>query len=132
MDGWRGCILWGAGLSHEDHVNAAKLDAGVQPTMCQLGCIPESTTPFLCMQRPPLAAQACPPPLFSQGQSSVDAVTAQIAFSAVPLWSALLAALLLPGDSALGPLTWAGGGCMVIAGIVGVLPPKPTRPEAKD
>lgn len=66
-----------------------------------------------------------------QGQSSVDAVTAQIAFSAVPLWSALLTALLLPGDSALGPLTWVGGGCMVIAGVVGVLPPKPTPAEAK-
>ncbi|KAL6771152.1 hypothetical protein ACKKBF_B34145 [Auxenochlorella protothecoides x Auxenochlorella symbiontica] len=69
--------------------------------------------------------------LHVQGQSSVDAVTAQIAFSAVPLWSALLTALLLPGDSAVGPLTWAGGGCMVIAGVVGVLPPKPTPAEAK-
>jgi drug/metabolite transporter (DMT)-like permease len=55
--------------------------------------------------------------LHVKGQSMVGATDAQVAFATVPLWSALLAAVLLPGER-VGPLVWAGGGAMLAAGLL--------------
>lgn len=58
--------------------------------------------------------------LHVKGQSMVGPTDAQIVFSTVPLWSALLAAWFLPGEQ-VGPLSWAGGALMVLAGLIGAL-----------
>lgn len=55
--------------------------------------------------------------LHVKGQSLVSATEAQLVFSTVPLWSAILAASILP-DEHLGTLTWLGAGLMVFAGYV--------------
>lgn len=57
-----------------------------------------------------------------QGQSSVPAAQAQVLYSSTPLWSALLAALLLSGGEAMSPLGWAGGLAIVIASLVAARP----------
>ena len=43
--------------------------------------------------------------------------SSQVIFSLTPLWSALMAFLLL-GDDGMGPLAWAGGAAVVAAGIM--------------
>jgi len=53
-----------------------------------------------------------------KGQSLVGPTDAQIVFATVPLWSALLAAALLPGEP-VGMLTWVGGALIVVAALVG-------------
>lgn len=58
--------------------------------------------------------------LHVKGQSMVGPTDAQVVFSTVPLWSALLAAVVLPGET-MGPLAWAGGAGMLIAGLVAAL-----------
>ena len=55
--------------------------------------------------------------LHVKGQSLVTATEAQLVFSTVPLWSAVLATSVLP-DEHLGPLTCLGAGLMVFAGYV--------------
>jgi drug/metabolite transporter (DMT)-like permease len=55
--------------------------------------------------------------LHVKGQSMVTATEAQLVFSTVPLWSAVLAACTLP-DEHLGPLTCLGAGLMMFAGYV--------------
>ena len=55
--------------------------------------------------------------LHVKGQSMVTATEAQLVFSTVPLWSAVLAALTLPNEH-LGPLTCLGAAMMVLAGVV--------------
>ncbi len=52
-----------------------------------------------------------------QGQSLVSPSAAQIAFCTVPLWSALLAAVALPGE-AVSRNTWLGGAVVAAAGLV--------------
>lgn len=58
-----------------------------------------------------------------KGQSMVGPTEAQVVFSTVPLWSGLLAAWLLPGEQ-VGHLTWVGGLCMVVAGLIAAIPQK--------
>jgi drug/metabolite transporter (DMT)-like permease len=58
--------------------------------------------------------------LHVKGQSLVTATEAQLVFSTVPLWSAIIAAGVLP-DEHLGPLTWLGGGLMIVAGYISTL-----------
>lgn len=76
----------------------------------------------------PLPAEPWPPMLISpqqrlpagtalQGQSLVSPSAAQIAFCTVPLWSALLAAVALPGE-AISRNTWLGGAVVAAAGLV--------------
>jgi drug/metabolite transporter (DMT)-like permease len=55
--------------------------------------------------------------LHVKGQSMVTATEAQLVFSTVPLWSAVIAAATLP-DEHLGPLTCVGALLMVVAGFV--------------
>ena len=55
--------------------------------------------------------------LHVKGQSLVTATEAQLVFSTVPLWSAVIAAATLP-DEHLGPLTCVGAVLMVVAGFV--------------
>ncbi len=47
----------------------------------------------------------------------VSAARAQVVYSTIPLWSALLAQLLLPGE-AMGGLAWAGGAVMLGASLL--------------
>ena len=58
--------------------------------------------------------------LHVKGQSLVTATEAQLVFSTVPLWSAIIAAGVLPNEH-LGPLTWLGGGLMILAGYISTL-----------
>lgn len=58
--------------------------------------------------------------LHVKGQAMVSPTDAQIVFSTVPLWSALLAAVALP-DEVVGPLAWAGGFGMLLAGLIAAL-----------
>lgn len=55
--------------------------------------------------------------LHVKGQSMVTATDAQLIFSTVPLWSALIAACVLP-DEHVGPLALGGGLMMILAGVV--------------
>jgi drug/metabolite transporter (DMT)-like permease len=55
--------------------------------------------------------------LHVKGQSLVGPTDAQVVFATVPLWSAVLAWALLPGES-VGALTWVGGGGLLVAGLV--------------
>eukprot|EP00884_Botryococcus_braunii_P002767 jgi/Botrbrau1/12491/Bobra.0169s0038.1 len=50
------------------------------------------------------------------GQSHVPSAQAQVIYSTTPLWSALFAGLLIPGES-LGWLGWSGGLTIVAAGF---------------
>ena len=54
-----------------------------------------------------------------QGQGVVPASQAQVILTSVPLWSAIFAAWLVPGES-MGPLAWAGGGTLLTAGVISV------------
>ncbi|KAG2499936.1 hypothetical protein HYH03_002223 [Edaphochlamys debaryana] len=54
------------------------------------------------------------------GQRTVPPAQTQVLFSSTPLWSALMAQLLLPGE-AMGPLAWAGGAIMVAASLLASL-----------
>lgn len=56
---------------------------------------------------------------------------AQVIFSSVPLWSAGFAWLLLGGEE-LGPLTWVGGGALVVAGLVASTAPLPREWEEEE
>jgi drug/metabolite transporter (DMT)-like permease len=58
--------------------------------------------------------------LHVKGQSLVGPTDAQVVFSAVPLWSAVIAAIVLPGET-VGPLAWVGGGGLLLAGLVAAL-----------
>lgn len=60
--------------------------------------------------------------LHVKGQSLVGPTDAQVVFSAVPLWSAVIAAIVLPGET-VGPLAWLGGGGLLLAGLVAALDP---------
>ncbi|KXZ56827.1 hypothetical protein GPECTOR_1g746 [Gonium pectorale] len=51
------------------------------------------------------------------GQRTVPPAQAQVLFSSTPLWSALIAQLLLPGE-AMGPLAWGGGAVMLAASLL--------------
>lgn len=64
----------------------------------------------------PLAHQSDPP----QGQTLVPPTDAQIAFTSVPVWSALLAAAVLP-DEPITPATLLGGALVLLAGLVAAL-----------
>lgn len=55
-----------------------------------------------------------------QGQSLVSPAAAQVVFASVPLWSALLAAVALPGE-AVSRSTWLGGALIATAGLVAAL-----------
>jgi len=59
--------------------------------------------------------QPCLPHL--QGQSLVSPTAAQIVFCSVPLWSALTAAAVLPGEP-VGWATWVGGALVAAAGLL--------------
>lgn len=73
----------------------------------------------------------CPFPAtgWLQGQSLLpDASKAQIIFCSVPLWSALMAALVLPGEKdQIGLATWLGGGVIAAASLVAALPRRGRR-----
>ncbi|KAL4441445.1 hypothetical protein ABPG77_001949 [Micractinium sp. CCAP 211/92] len=58
--------------------------------------------------------------LHIKGQSLVSPAAAQVAFASVPLWSALLAAVALPGE-AVSRGTWLGGALIAAAGLVAAL-----------
>lgn len=58
--------------------------------------------------------------LHVKGQSLVSPTDAQVVFATVPLWSALIAAAFLPGE-VVGPMAWAGGAGMLLAGLVAAL-----------
>ena len=66
--------------------------------------------------------------LHIKGQSMVSPTDAQVVFATVPLWSALLAALFLPGEH-VGTLTWVGGAGMLLAGLVAALGSVPNADE---
>lgn len=68
-----------------------------------------------CMRRP---GHANPHSL--QGQSLLSPAAAQVVFASVPLWSALLAAVALPGE-AVSRGTWLGGALIAVAGLVAAL-----------
>jgi drug/metabolite transporter (DMT)-like permease len=55
--------------------------------------------------------------LHVKGQSMVSPTDAQIIFTSVPLWSAIIASIFLP-DERIGTLTWIGGAGLVIAGLI--------------
>lgn len=55
--------------------------------------------------------------LYAQGQGKVSSSQAQIYYSSTPIWSALLAMLLLEGES-MGPMGWLGGAGIVVAGLI--------------
>jgi len=55
--------------------------------------------------------------LQTKGQASVPATAAQVIYSLTPLWSTLLAAVLL-GDEGLGPMSWVGGVAVLAASIL--------------
>ncbi|GFR41052.1 hypothetical protein Agub_g1695, partial [Astrephomene gubernaculifera] len=56
------------------------------------------------------------------GQQTVPPAQAQVLFSSTPLWSALLARLLLPGEEeGMGGLAWLGGGVMLAASLMASL-----------
>ena len=55
--------------------------------------------------------------LHVKGQSMVTATDAQLVFSTVPLWSAIISAVMID-DERLGLLTWCGGAMMILAGLV--------------
>ncbi|EFN56827.1 hypothetical protein CHLNCDRAFT_144380 [Chlorella variabilis] len=67
--------------------------------------------------------------LHVKGQSLLpDASKAQIIFCSVPLWSALMAALVLPGEKdQIGLATWLGGGVIAAASLVAALPRRGRR-----
>eukprot|EP00890_Picochlorum_soloecismus_P006269 jgi/Picsp_1/6643/NSC_03986-R1_drug metabolite transporter superfamily len=67
-----------------------------------------------------VGAGACSSYMHVKGQSMVTATDAQIVFSTVPLWSAILAWVILPNEH-IGALTLAGGALMVVAGSVSAL-----------
>lgn len=67
-----------------------------------------------------VGAGACSSYMHVKGQSMVTATDAQIVFSTVPLWSAVLAWAVLP-DEHMGPLTVFGGVLMMMAGGVSAL-----------
>lgn len=74
-----------------------------------------------------------PPPPLPQGQRLVSPTAAQITFCSVPIWSALLAAALLPGE-AVSRGTLLGGAVVAAAGLVaalplGAAPAPPDRPK---
>lgn len=53
-----------------------------------------------------------------RGQAALSPTAAQTIFSAVPLLSALVAAVALGGEEArMGPLSWAGAAAIVGAGL---------------
>ncbi|GIL99653.1 hypothetical protein Vretimale_4767 [Volvox reticuliferus] len=54
------------------------------------------------------------------GQQTVPPAQAQVLFSSTPLWSAVIAQLLLPGE-AMGPLAWFGGAVMLGASLLASL-----------
>jgi drug/metabolite transporter (DMT)-like permease len=56
----------------------------------------------------------------------VTPTDAQIVFSTVPLWSALLAVVVLP-EEVVGPFAWAGGFGMLVAGLIASLDKKVDR-----
>ena len=55
--------------------------------------------------------------LHVKGQSMVSPTDAQIIFTSVPLWSAIIASIFLP-DEKIGALTWIGGAGLVSAGLI--------------
>jgi len=67
-----------------------------------------------------VGAGACSSYMHVKGQSMVSATDAQIVFSTVPLWSAVLAWVILP-DEHIGSLTVFGGALMMVAGGVSAL-----------
>jgi drug/metabolite transporter (DMT)-like permease len=56
----------------------------------------------------------------------VPPTAAQIVFSSIPLWSALMAAAVLPGEE-VGLYTWAGGAVVAAAGLVAALGKQETQ-----
>lgn len=71
--------------------------------------------------------------LHVKGQREVAPAEAQVIFSSKPLWSAALAWVLLGGEE-LGPLSWVGGGILVVAGILastGSTEPAPSSSSQK-
>ena len=61
-----------------------------------------------------------------QGQSLVPPTTAQVVLCCVPLWSALLAAVVLPSEP-LGLPTLLGGFLVAAGGVAAVLPARGRR-----
>ncbi|MEW5306166.1 MAG: hypothetical protein WDW36_008653 [Sanguina aurantia] len=55
--------------------------------------------------------------LQAAGQAKVPATQAQVIYSLTPLWSALLAYLVL-GDEGMGPVAYVGGATIVAAGLI--------------
>jgi drug/metabolite transporter (DMT)-like permease len=68
--------------------------------------------------------------LHVKGQSLVGPTDAQVVFSAVPLWSAVIAAIVLPGET-VGPLAWVGGGGLLLAGVVAALDQSGGKKDAR-
>jgi len=77
---------------------------------------PETITLLLVLSIGPGALSSF---LHIAGQKYVPASKAQVIYSSTPVWSAILAAALLPGESAsLGPLGWTGAGLIVASGLI--------------
>lgn len=79
-------------------------------------------------RRPTSAALACDPICGVQGQSLVSPSAAQIVFCTIPIWSALLAAAVLPGEP-VGQGTWLGGAVVAAAGLVAATGKRPAAAE---
>lgn len=54
--------------------------------------------------------------LQAKGQSTTPAAQAQVILSSTPIWSAIVAALVLSGEG-VGSMTWAGGALILLAGV---------------
>ncbi|PSC76827.1 GPI mannosyltransferase 2 isoform A [Micractinium conductrix] len=66
--------------------------------------------------------------LHVKGQSLVSPSAAQIVFCTIPIWSALLAAAVLPGEP-VGQGTWLGGAVVAAAGLVAATGKRPAAAE---
>jgi drug/metabolite transporter (DMT)-like permease len=105
---------------------AACLQVKVRQALLVLAGSPVWSASWMHMRLRPFAAsdsagRACITPHVLQGQRLVSPADAQILFASVPVWSALLAAALLPGE-AVRLATWGGGACIVVAGVVAAPP----------
>ncbi|KAL6753030.1 hypothetical protein V8C86DRAFT_3029043, partial [Haematococcus lacustris] len=67
--------------------------------------------------------------LQTRGQVVVPATLAQVVFSLTPLWSALIAALVL-GDDGMGQAAWAGSAAILVASAVATDGQTTTRTQA--
>lgn len=89
------------------------------PPTCLLCCtpLPSDIPPFA---RPHFLTS--PPPFCNHARGARAAATPQVIYSSTPLWSAIMAHVLLQGESAsMGHTAWVGAGVMMMASLVASL-----------